>query len=71
MRLTMQARQEVTAATAGKYRQATKKEKKANLDHFIMATGYSRWQARFVLRNHGRRVQVDKEKVLVADARKR
>lgn len=71
MRLTMQTRQEVTAATAGKYRRATKKEKKAILDQFITATGYSRWQARFVLRNHGKRVQVDQQRVLVADARKR
>src|SRR5712691_11653371 len=71
MRLTMQAREEVTAGTAGKYRQATKKEKKAILDQFVMTTGYSRWHARFLLRSHGKRLQVDQQRMLVADARKR
>ncbi len=71
MRLTMKARQEVTAATAGKYRRARKKEKRAILDHFIATTGYSRWYARFVLRHHGKRDVIDEQTVLVADARKR
>ncbi len=71
MRLTMKARQEVTAATAGRYRRARKKEKRAILDHFIATTGYSRWYARFVLRHHGKRVVVDEQTVLVVDAQKR
>ena len=54
MRLTMKARQEVTKATAGQYRGASKKEKSKILDQFIAATGYSRWYARLVLPHEGR-----------------
>jgi hypothetical protein len=41
----MKARQEVTKATAGQYRGASKKEKSKILDQFIATTGYSRWYA--------------------------
>ena len=63
MRLTMKARQEVTKATAGQYRGASKKEKSKILDQFIATTGYSRWYARLVLRHEGRRVQTDKKRL--------
>jgi hypothetical protein len=53
MRLTMKARQEVTKATAGQYRGASKKEKSRILDQFVSTTGYSRWYARLVLRHEG------------------
>lgn len=66
MRLKMKARQEVTAVTAGQYRGASKKEKRVLLDQFISTTGYSRWYARFVLRHQGRRVQVDRQTVVLA-----
>jgi hypothetical protein len=66
MRLKMKARQEVTAATAGQYRGASKKEKRVLLDQFVTTTGYSRWYARFVLRHEGRRVQVDKQTIVLA-----
>jgi hypothetical protein len=65
MRLTMKARQEVTKATAGQYRGASKKEKGQILDQFIAATGYSRWYARLVLRHEGRRIQTDKQTIVV------
>jgi hypothetical protein len=42
----MKARQEVTKATAGQYRGASKKEKGKILDQFVATTGYSRWYAR-------------------------
>lgn len=66
MRLKMKARQEVTAVTAGQYRGASKKEKRVLLDQFVTTTGYSRWYARFVLRHEGRRVQVDKQTIVLA-----
>jgi hypothetical protein len=66
MRLKMKARQEVTAVTAGQYRGASKKEKRGLLDQFVRTTGYSRWYARFVLRHEGRRVQADKQTVVLA-----
>lgn len=66
MRLKMKARQEVTGVTAGQYRGASKKEKRVLLDRFVSTTGYSRWYARFVLRHEGRRVQADKQRILLA-----
>lgn len=65
MRLTMKARQEVTKATAGQYRGASKKEKSKILDQFMATTGYSRWYARLVLRHEGRRLQTDKQTIVV------
>ena len=67
MRLTMKARQEVTKATAGQYRGASKKEKGKILDQFIATTGYSRWYARLVLRHEGRRIQTDKQTIVVVE----
>ena len=61
----MKARQEVSKATAGQYRGASKKEKSKILDQFIATTGYSRWYARLVLRHEGRRLQTDKQTILV------
>src|ERR1051325_11644842 len=71
MRLTMKARQEVTKATAGQYRGASKKEKSKVLDQFIASTGYSRWYARLVLRHEGRRVQTDKHTIIVVERKSR
>jgi hypothetical protein len=66
MRLTMKARQEVTQTTAGQYRGASKKEKSRILDQFVSTTGYSRWYARLVLRHEGRRLQIDKQAIVLA-----
>lgn len=71
MRLTMKARQEVTRATAGQYRGASKKEKSKILDQFIATTGYSRWYARLVLRHEGRRLQTDKQTIVVVERKSR
>ena len=71
MRLTMKARQEVTKATAGQYRGASKKEKGKILDQFIATTGYSRWYARLILRHEGRRVQTDKQTIVVVERKSR
>ena len=67
MRLKMKARQEVTKATAGQYRGASKKEKGQLLDQFIATTGYSRWYARLVLRHEGRRLQTAKQTIVVVE----
>ena len=71
MRLTMKQRQAVTAVTAQRYRQGSKKVKRQILDEFCETTGYSRGYARFVLRNHGRQVRLRGKKVIVGDLRKR
>jgi len=71
MRLTMKQRQAVTAVTAQRYRQGSKKVKRQILDEFCETTGYSRGYARFVLRNHGRQVLLGGKKVIVGDLRKR
>jgi hypothetical protein len=63
----MKARQEVTKATAGQYRGASKKEKGRILDQFVATTGYSRWYARLVLRHEGRRIQTDKQTIVVVE----
>ena len=42
MRLTMKQRQAVTAVTAQRYRQSSKKVKRQILDEFCETTGYSR-----------------------------
>ena len=54
----MKERKRVTEQTAGRYRQARKKEKAVILNEFVELTGYTRSYARLVLRNHGRVVQV-------------
>ena len=71
MRLTMEQRQAVTAVTAQRYRQGSKKVKRQILDEFCETTGYSRGYARFVLRNHGRQVWLRGKRVVVGDARQR
>jgi hypothetical protein len=71
MRLTMKQRQAVTAVTAQRYRQGSKKVKRQILDEFCKTTGYSRGYARFVLRNHGRQVLLRGQKVIVGDLHKR
>jgi hypothetical protein len=63
----MKARQEVTKATAGQYRGASKKEKGKILEQFIATTGYSRWYARLVMRHEGRRIQTDKQTIVVVE----
>jgi hypothetical protein len=63
----MKARQEVTKATASQYRGASKKEKGKILEQFIATTGYSRWYARLVLRHEGRRLQTDKQTIVVVE----
>jgi hypothetical protein len=67
----MKARQEVTKATAGQYRGASKKEKSKILDQFIGTTGYSRWYARLVLRHEGRRLQTDQQTIVVVERKSR
>jgi len=71
MRLTMKEREVVTKALCDQYRKARKKDKGRMLEHFVQSTGYNRSYARFVLRNHGRRVEVGPGIVLQGDRRVR
>ena len=63
----MKERKSVTGVTAGRYRDAKKKEKQQMLDEFCRTTGYNRCYARLVLRNHGRRVIVAADRAVVGD----
>jgi len=71
MRLTMKERKAFTKGLAGKYRRASKKDKGQILDGFVEATGYNRSYASWVLRNHGRRIEVQPGVVVEGDARYR
>ena len=71
MRLTMKQRQAVTAVTAQRYRQGSKKVKQQLLDEFCEITGYCRGYARYVRRNHGRQIWLGGKRTIVGDACKR
>lgn len=58
MRLTMSERRTVTKVLAGQYRRASKKEKGRILERFVEGTGYHRVYAAWLLRGHGKRVEV-------------
>ncbi len=71
MRLTMREKRSVTAIVASRYREATKKEKYIILGEFTQLNGYNRCYAAFLLREHGKRLRVNTNTVLVGDFRKR
>lgn len=71
MRLMMKERKRIAAATAGRYRQAGKKEKGAILNEFVELTGFARSYAALVLRNQGRVVQVNRKVRVRGDVGKR
>jgi len=52
----MKERRVFTKVLCERYRKASKKEKGKILDHLVQTAEYSRCYARYVLRNHGRRV---------------
>lgn len=65
MRLTMKERRSVSAVVAKRYQKSTKKEKSTILGEYTQLTGYNRCYAAFLLRNHGRRMRVNNNTVLV------
>jgi len=71
MRLTVKEKKKLTAVMAPEYQRARKRERGNILDQFIRATRYNRCYAAYVLRTHGRKIWVNTETVVVADARKR
>ena len=71
MRLTMTERRVVTKTTCERYRKAGKKEKGRILDEFVESTELNRCYARWLLRNHGRRVELKPLVFLEGDAHKR
>jgi hypothetical protein len=71
MRLTMRERRVLTKAVCERYRKAAKKEKGRILDEFVKSAELDRGYARWLLRNHGRRVEVKPLVLLEGDATKR
>jgi len=67
----MREKRSVTAIVASRYRKATKKEKYIILGEFTQLNGYNRCYAAFLLREHGKRLRVNTNTVLVGDFRKR
>ena len=70
MRLPMRDRQSLTKGLCARYRKARKGTKGVLLDQFVEATGYNRCYARWLLRNHGRRVAVAPGVFVEGDARR-
>lgn len=71
MRLTVKEKQKATRITAARYQKASKKKKGAILDEFIELTGYDRCYASYLLKNHGRKVQINNKVIVIGDIRKR
>jgi len=67
----MKERKRIAEATAGRYRQAGKKEKGAILNEFVELTGFARSYAALVLRNQGRVVQLNRKLRVRGDVRKK
>ncbi len=62
MRLSMNARRELTHQVVRRYRGATRKEKSQILTEFVHATGYNRSYAATLLRGYGKKLLVQKGK---------
>jgi len=73
MGLTMRERHAVTRELTERYRKATKKQQGTMLTDFCALTGYSRYHARFLLRNCGRQItkMVGRERVTFTCAQAR
>lgn len=71
MGLTMKERQSVTREIAGRYQKARKKDKGVILDDFVILTEYTRCYASYILRNHGRKVRIARDKIMVVDVTKK
>ena len=71
MRLSMKEKKPVTREFAAKYRRSLKKSKTKILDDFIKLTEYTRSYARYLLRNHGRKIFLGKKIIAVADVNKK
>ena len=71
MRLTMSERRVLVKAFAAGYQAGRKKERSQILDEFVGVSGYTRLHASWLLRWHGRKVQVGRHLVVVGDATKR
>jgi hypothetical protein len=71
MRLTMKERRSVSRVVAKRYQKSTKKDKGTILGEYTQLTGYNRCYAAFLLRNHGRRMRINNNTVLVGDCRKK
>jgi hypothetical protein len=71
MKLTVKEKQKATRITAARYQKASKKKKGTILDEFIGLTGYDRCYAAYLLKNHGRKVWINKKVIVVGDLRKK
>ena len=71
MGLTAKEKRSATKVTAPRYHKAKKKLKGRILEEFAALIGYDRCYAAYLLRTQGKKVYVDKNTVIVADADKK
>jgi len=71
MGLTAKEKRSATKVTAPRYHKAKKKLKGRILEEFAALTWYDRCYAAYLLRTQGKKVYVDKNTVIVADADKK
>jgi hypothetical protein len=71
MRFTMEERQKITAALAGRYQRVREKEEVSLLNEFIALTGYTRNYATYVVRAHGKKVRVTEDTIIEGDVRRK
>jgi hypothetical protein len=71
MGLLMSEKRPLTREYAARYRRSLKKNKTRILDEFIKLTEYNRSYARYLLRNHGRKVFLGKNILAITDVKKK
>lgn len=71
MGLTAKEKISATKVTAPRYQKATKKQKRTILEEFVALTGYDRCYAARLLRNHGKKVYINRNTVIVGDVSKK
>ncbi|MDI6891364.1 MAG: hypothetical protein QMC83_10590, partial [Thermodesulfovibrionales bacterium] len=71
MRLTLKEKKKLTKIVSERYQKASKKQKGIILDEFVALTGYDRCYTSYLLRNHGRKVRVNCNTVMIADVNKK
>lgn len=71
MGLTMKEKKSVVKEIASRYQKAKKKLKGVILNEFEALTGYVRCYASYILRNHGRKVSVNNNTVMIGDVSKK
>ena len=71
MRLRMHDKKKVTRTLTERYHKSSKKGKSIILNEFIAITKYNRCYASYLLKNHGRKVKINNNVIVIGDVNKR